>query len=47
MKFVGKVYAKMNGRYIDCTETIEDLESKIERLEAEVERLTKELNIKT
>ena len=36
MQFKGKVYAKMNGRYLECTETIEDLEKKISDLEANV-----------
>ena len=32
MIYKGKVYAKINGRYLECTETIEDLEKQIEYL---------------
>ena len=30
MEYKGKVYAKINGKYIECTETIAELEAKIE-----------------
>ena len=29
MEYKGKVYAKINGKYIECTETIADLENPI------------------
>jgi len=29
MEYKGMVYAKINGKYIECTETIEDLEKPI------------------
>lgn len=41
MRYKGNVYGKINGRYIQLTETIEDLENKIEKLEAKVKSLTK------
>lgn len=31
MEYKGKVYAKISGKYIECTETINDLEAKIEQ----------------
>lgn len=39
MEYKGKVYAKINGRYIECPETIQDLEDKIKRLEGDVKFL--------
>lgn len=33
MDYKGKVYAKINGKYIECTETIQQLEDKISKLE--------------
>ena len=32
MEYKGKVYAKINGKYIECTETINDLELKVKEL---------------
>lgn len=32
MKYKGKVYAKINGKYIECTQTVEELETEIQRL---------------
>lgn len=32
MKYEGKVYGKVAGRYIECTQTVEDLENEIEDL---------------
>jgi hypothetical protein len=29
MEYKGKVYAKINGKYIECTETIEEIENPI------------------
>jgi hypothetical protein len=29
MKYEGKVYAKINGKYIECSETIADLENPV------------------
>lgn len=37
MKYKGKVYAKINGRYIECTQTIEQLENRIKELKAKSE----------
>jgi len=34
MEYKGKVYAKINGKYIECTQTVEDLEAKIKELES-------------
>ena len=33
MKYEGRVYARINNRYIECTQSIEDLEERIEDLE--------------
>jgi hypothetical protein len=33
MEYVGPVYAKIRGKYIECTESVKDLEDKIESLE--------------
>lgn len=38
MKYVGKVYAKINGKYIECTETTEALENNIKNLQEELEK---------
>ena len=35
MKYTGKVYAKINGKYIECTQTVENLEEKIKELSSE------------
>lgn len=32
MKYEGKVYAKIAGRYIECTQTVKELEDKIFQL---------------
>jgi hypothetical protein len=32
MEYRGKVYAKINGKYIECTETVNDLEQQIKEL---------------
>lgn len=32
MEYKGKLYAKIAGKYIECTESIQDLENKIEQL---------------
>ena len=37
MEYKGKVYAKINGRYIECTETVEGLEAKIKKLSEHIE----------
>jgi len=39
MEYIGAVYARINGKYIECTETIEDLENKIKSLEGDVKFL--------
>jgi hypothetical protein len=39
MEYKGTVYAKIAGKYIECTETIEDLENKIKHLESENKKL--------
>lgn len=36
MKYEGKVYAKINGRYIECTQNITDLEKQIEYLKNKI-----------
>ena len=36
MKYKGKVYAKINGKYIECTQTVADLENKIKELESQL-----------
>jgi len=36
MKYTGKVYAKINGRYLECTQTVDDLENKIKELESQL-----------
>lgn len=33
MEYKGKLYAKVNGKYIECTETVQQLESRIKELE--------------
>jgi hypothetical protein len=33
MKYKGKLYAKINGKYIQCTESVEQLENRIKELE--------------
>jgi len=33
MEYKGKLYAKINGKYIQCTESVEQLESRIKELE--------------
>ena len=35
MEYKGKLYAKVCGKYIECTETVEQLESRIKELESE------------
>ena len=35
MEYKGKLYAKVGGKYIECTETVEQLESRIKELENE------------
>ena len=37
MEYKGKVYAKINGKYIECTETVQQLEDKISKLESALE----------
>ena len=44
MEYKGKLYAKIGGRYIECTESVEDLENKIKILEQEVKQL--QVNLK-
>jgi len=39
MQYKGKVYAKVGGRYLECSETIEDFEKNIEFLKNKVEKL--------
>jgi len=34
--YKGKLYAKVGSKYIECTETIQDLENKIEKLKLEL-----------
>ena len=38
MKYEGKLYGKINGKYVEMTETVNDLEAKIERLQGELEQ---------
>ena len=40
MKYEGKLYAKINGRHIECTQTVLDLEKKIKELEFSVQNIT-------
>jgi len=37
MEYKGKVYAKIGGKYIACTETVADLENRIKELESQLE----------
>ena len=39
MKYVGKVYGRINGKYIECTQAVEQLEKEIERLKLEVDKI--------
>ena len=42
MEYKGRLYAKINGKYIECTETVQDLEDKIKYLESRVNKLNNE-----
>ena len=35
MEYKGKLYAKVGGKFIECTETVQQLESRIKELESE------------
>ena len=37
MKYEGKLYAKLNGRYIELTQTVEDLENEIAELKSKAD----------
>jgi hypothetical protein len=39
MEYKGKVYAKINGKYIECTETVQQLEDKISKLESALDKI--------
>ena len=39
MEYKGKLYAKVGGKYIECTETVEQLESRIKELEQTIENM--------
>jgi cell fate (sporulation/competence/biofilm development) regulator YmcA (YheA/YmcA/DUF963 family) len=36
MNYKGKLYAKINGKYIECTQTVQELENEIEQLKKQV-----------
>lgn len=36
MNYKGKLYAKINGKYIECTQTVQDLENEIKSLKKQV-----------
>ena len=40
MEYKGKVYAKINGKYIECTETVQQLEDKISKLESALDKIS-------
>lgn len=37
MEYKGKVYAKIGGKYIECTQTIEDLENEIKEYKERID----------
>ena len=39
MEYKGKLYAKINGKYIECTESVEQLENRIKELENQKRKL--------
>ena len=39
VKYVGRVYAKVNGKYIECTETIDQLEEKVKKYESALDKI--------
>ena len=39
MEYKGKVYAKINGKYIECTETGQQLEDEISKLESALDKI--------
>ena len=39
MEYKGKVYAKINGKYIECTETVQQSEDKISKLESALDKI--------
>lgn len=39
MEYKGKVYAKINGKYIECTQTIQELEDRISKLEIALDKI--------
>ena len=41
MEYKGRLYAKINGKYIECTETVQDLEIKILKLEVDLDKASK------
>ena len=43
MEYKGKVYAKINGKYVECTESVQDLEDRITELNRERIRLQIEI----
>ena len=36
MEYKGKLYAKINGKYVECTESVQDLENQIEELKNQI-----------
>lgn len=38
MEYKGKVYAKINGRYLECTQSVSDLEKQIEYLKSSLKQ---------
>jgi len=41
MEYKGKVYAKIAGKYIDCTQTVEELEAEIKKYKTKYEKCIK------
>lgn len=39
MEYKGKVYAKINGKYIECTETVQQLKDKISKLQCALDKI--------
>ena len=46
MESKGKLYVKIANVYVECTETIEDLQNKIKELESEISQLKIKLETK-
>ena len=45
MNYKGKLYAKINGKYIECTQTVQDLENEIKSLKKQVSLMPRLLAI--